>query len=1259
MERSSEPRSLRTPDFRRIGLLILLAAGWSGTIFAQADGLPFHHLSNSDGLSHSTVRAILQDRQGYLWFGTEDGFTIYRHDPANPASIGDDFIWAMCPDASGNLWIGTNAGGLTRLDPRTGRSRVYVHDPLDSRSLSDNNVRSVGIGADGIIWVGTQEGGLNRFNPKSGTCSSFRHSPADPDSLADDTVQALCLDHTGTLWVGTNAGLDRWDPANGTFSHYRPDAGDAHSLSHPIVVAIREDQAGALWVGTENGLNRLDRATGRFVRYRHDPHDPATLPHDNVMSLYEDQSGRFWVGTLGGLALYDPIHDRFRSFQKDPTRPDSLGNNTVLAIYEDTGGTFWIGTGGGISRHNPLNHQFQTLAPDPFHADSLAAPIVRAIQMDRRGILWVGLIDGGLDRIDLVTGRVIHHRHDSANPDSLSQDTVSALYEDRHGNLWVGTWGGGLDRLDRSAGRFEHWRHRDTDPASLSSDIIQDIIEDASGQLWIGTEYGLNRMDPDSGRCTRFVHDPRDPGSLSDNRIQSGALCVDQTGALWIGTWHGLNRLDPVTGRCTRYLHNPSLPGTLGDDRITAVRETGDGLFWIGTYGSGLHSLGLDRRTFIRFTRTDGLPSDIVHCLEPDAAGRLWISTADGLSCFDPGTRSFRNFDTSDGLQSNQFSWGASSRDSSGRLFFGGINGLNYFTPAAIRSNPHVPPVVLTAFRKFDQPVDLGADLASISEITLDSSDNFFSFEFAALDFAQPARNRYAYRLVGFDRDWVRCGARRYASYTNLSGGEYVFQVRAANNDGVWNTKGASIQIHVRPPLWATTWFQALVLALAAGALIGGYRLRMRRVLGQRKHLSELVTERTRELEEKNRALAVRQDELETTDKIVASINTGIQLPDVLHAIVQETAIIPGAERASFLVLDRESGVFRFQALRGWPDGARRKAAIPPEEAERRFIQTAREIFPDIFLAQARPDQPPTEADTFGGKIRSRLTLRISVHQRVEGYLLLENQVDAAAFADADILLLKNLREHILNAFINARILEELRLLNEKKNEFLGLAAHDLRNPLNAIINRISLMQRQHHEGRANPARSGEDLEQVLRAAEQMQAMIAGLLDLSAIESGRLKLHLQLEDLTGLIRESGEFYQRVAEQKNIRLEVTTDAGLPPVPVDRVRLMEVLDNLLSNAVKFTFPGGSIRVYPEVGEGAVTVHVSDTGQGLDEADLREIFTGFKKLSARPTAGEPSTGLGLAIVKKIIEAHGGAVRVQSRKGEGSTFSFTLPLA
>lgn len=1256
------------PAPARTAILLLLGLSLATSIRGDCRELGFNRISLEQGLSHSTVRCVLQDHRGFMWFGTEDGlnrfdgysFTIYRHNPADAHSISDNFIWTLLEDRSGTLWVGTNDGGLNRFDPGREQFTAYRYDPANPASLSDNNVRVLCQDSRGHIWAGTNGGGLNRLDPKTGRFTRFQHDPANPGSLCHNMVLCLFEDSDRQLWVGTLNGLDRMAAPAGAFTHFRHDPAIPRSLSSSNIQAIGQDGTGTLWVGTYDGLNRMDRTTGAFTRYQHTPGLPSSLCDNNVITLFTDRSRTLWAGTLHGLAQWIPRTDNFCRYQHNPADPKSLSNDIVLAVGEDAGGSLWIGTaGGGIDKLNPLKFRFTHFANDPFIPDSLSHNTVRAIYEDRAGALWVGTVGGGLNQLVRPSNRFVHYRANPENAQRLSHDTVTAIREDRQGLLWIGTWGGGLNRMDRRTSVFTVYRHDPANPRSISSDIIQAIMEDRSGRLWIGTESGLNQMDRQSGTFTACLHDPADSTSPSDDRIQSNCILEDRSGDIWIGTWHGLNRLEQSTGRFHHFLHDAAVPTSLSDDRVISICETRDGYLWVGTYGGGLNRLDPATGRFISYSEQDGLPNGVIYGILEDSRGDLWLSTNNGLSRFHAPSKTFRNYYVGDGLQSNQFFWGASFQNSRGEMFFGGINGFNMFDPASVQDNSRIPPIVLTAFKKFDHTVRFDRPLSELNQITLSYRENFFGFEFAVLDYAEPGKNTYAYRLEGFDRDWIYCGARRYAGYTNLDGGEYVFRVKGANSEGIWNEPGTSVRIRIQPAIWNTWWFRISMALLLLGSAAGWYRQRIRRIAAKKEELERLVTERTDELRQKNTELEGKKVELEQINNIVQSINTEINFHDLLSSILTEIRIIRGVEKASILVYDKDAGVFRFKASAGWDIQDLEGIELPPDEVHDRYLQNSREIFTDIYLPTGVPWPPDTGKISLAATPKSLLTMRITVSQTVEGYLLLENLQDENAFENQDILLLKNLKEHILSAFIKTRLLEELRLLNEKKNEFLGLAAHDLRNPLNVIINRTGLILRHAKNGSYPSQECVEDLGRIQLSAEQMRQMIGELLDISSIESGKMKLNLHWEKLANLLTESVLFYRRIAEEKSIQLTVEENLTLPDVLIDRSRTLEVLDNLLSNAIKFTYPGGSVRITAEPRGKAVWVHIADTGQGLDDEDLKEIFKSYRKLSARPTGGESSTGLGLAIVKKIVEAHGGNVHVTSRKGMGSTFSFSLPSA
>ena len=822
---------------------VLLLCTAVGVASAAETRLDFDRLSIDDGLSQSIVEQIVQDRQGFMWFVTEDGlnrfdgysFTVYRNVAGDPTSLSHNELKSIFEDGAGVLWVGAFEGGLNRFDPVTEKVTRYRHDPSDPGSLAADTVRFITEDRGGRLWVGTQGGGLDLLDRATGKFRHHRASPGTPGALSHDDVRAIYEDRSGVLWVGTNGGgLNRLDAATGSFTCYRHRPGDPSSLANDAVLVIFEDSLGTLWVGTYGGgLDSFDRSTGRFAHHRANPSVAGSLSSDLVKAICEDQSGSLWVGTDGGgLNRFDRESGTFTSFRHDRVNPTSLGADRIYSLYQDRSRVLWVGTyGGGLSKFDIGRKRFRRYANDPNDPSSLSHDIVWCFSEDRDGVLWVGTDSGGLNRFDRRAGRWRSFRHRADDPSSLSHDTVRGLLVDRDGVLWVATNGGGLERFERQTGRFTHHRHDPSDPGSLAHDELRSIYQARSGALWVGTfGGGLDLLDPRTGRFTHHRHEPGNPSSISNDFIRM--MVEDRNGALWVGTQGGgVNRFDPQRQAFSSFRNDPNNPSSLSNDHVFAIHEARDGTLWFGTFGGGVNRLDQATGRFRRYTARDGLASDSVYAMLEDESGRLWISTTRGLSRFDPRSGEFRNYDVRDGLQSNEFNGGSAYRSAAGEMFFGGINGFNAFFPDEIGFNPLVPEVVITDLRLFNRSVRVGErwegrvilqrPVNRTDSLELSYQDNLFSLEFAALHYSAPGKNRYAYTMEGFSDAWIPVDAdRRFAAFTGLAPGQYVFRVRGANSDGVWNERGASIRITITPPFWGTWWFRLIagVVALALGA---------------------------------------------------------------------------------------------------------------------------------------------------------------------------------------------------------------------------------------------------------------------------------------------------------------------------------------------------------------------------------------------------------------------------------------------------------
>jgi ligand-binding sensor domain-containing protein/DNA-binding CsgD family transcriptional regulator len=831
--------AMNSPRRNRVACFLSILLGLALRLSPQNEDVSFIHLGRNDGLSATIVYDILQDRNGFMWFATENGlnrfdgydFTVFRHDPADPASISHSAVLKLYEDRDGTIWASTLNGGLNRYDPRRGEFRSYRHVPDRADSLSNNIVGPILEDRDGAFWIGT-DNGLDRLDRTSGKFTRFPLATDRPG--AGNHVHDICQDSEGVLWIGTfGGGLIRMDRGTGRFSYFRHDPADPASLSSDFLYRVHEDKEGNFWVCTQAGLNRFDRRSGRFTRITIQPAGRGPAADSQFYALHESRNGLLWFGTSEGLVCMDGRSGAATTYRNDPFDAKSLGADQVLSVYEDRSGILWIGAGNsGIDRFNPNRKKFSHYRAIPGKADSLGSNSIHAFWEDPGRVLWIGTRDG-LDRLERGKNAFSHFGYAAGPPGSLGKTNVHCLLGDRSGNLWLGTDGKGLARFDRGSGRVTPFRHDPGDPGSISSDRILALCEDKDGSLWIGTYGGgLNRMDADAkgARFTRYQFDEKDPGSLSDNIVR--AILEDSRGTLWIGTYGGgLDRFDRATGKFAHYRHDAADPASLSDDYVYCIHGDTEGAIWVGTLGGGLNKLNREQGTFTHFTQADGLAGNQVLGILEDGSGNLWLMTSEGLSRFSPQAKQFRNYDASDGIQGKGFFSGAVYANQGGEMFIGGANGFNVFSPQNITDNTFVPPLWITSFKILNKEAKLPQPIWETREIVLHPRDQLFSFEFAALDYAAPEKNRYAYKLEGLTDDWIFTDAkRRLASFSLLPPGRYVFRVKASNSDGFWNGKDVSLVIRMRGPWWRSWWFLLLMVLLLSVLLYQWQRSHIRRV---------------------------------------------------------------------------------------------------------------------------------------------------------------------------------------------------------------------------------------------------------------------------------------------------------------------------------------------------------------------------------------------------------------------------------------------
>jgi signal transduction histidine kinase/ligand-binding sensor domain-containing protein/CheY-like chemotaxis protein/HPt (histidine-containing phosphotransfer) domain-containing protein len=812
----------------------------------------FTVLSLMDELPNSSVSGIVQDTKGFIWMSTQgglarydgSGFKSFTNEPFDETTISSDLLQTIFLDKGDILWIGTY-GGLDRFDTATERFTRYRYSVTDGASLSNDLIIAIARDARGSLWVGTLNG-LNKLDERTGTFKRYFHDQSDQHSIPDNTIRALFRDREGRLWVGTTGGgLAIYDYEADRFDNYPLARGSGPPPSASIQ-SIAQDVEGDLWLGAwGTGLVRFSPRDGKYEVF--------PLPDNRLYVVNAQERGSIRAGTWGGGLYILDTQTKSLVCYKNSQALGALPNDVVYSILQDASGELWIGTnGGGVARMDRARKSFTAFVADANDPDALPNGKTLAILVDSRGSLWVSVYSGGVHRYDAAAKKWKHFRHSDKDPTSIGDDTCNFLYEDSSKQLWVAT-NVGLSRLNRDTDSFTTYLHRDGVKDSPSSNIIYSLLEDRRGNFWVGTyTSGLDYWDRRAGTWSHYPYDPDDPLSISDNLVN--CLAFDAEGRLWAGTNNGLNRMEgagPADGlgsaekvRFARYHYDPTKKDGISSNAIQRVFSDSKGLLWVSTRGGGGMRYHPATDSFEHFTRKDGPPNNIAYTILEDQSANVWIVTPTGIACFDRQAGTIRRVTLFKELENASFNTG-SSIGPGGEIYFGSVGIIARFDPSRYESNAHVPPVFVTDIRAANVP-KLTAPIAETEPdkpIRLKYYENSVEFRFAALDFRDPASNEFAYKLEGFDKDWRRFANRDFATYTNLPGGHYTFRVKAANNDGLWNEKGAALSLSVATSPFLSLPALIIYLLAIASAGYGIASLRANKALALK--LDELSTARS------------------------------------------------------------------------------------------------------------------------------------------------------------------------------------------------------------------------------------------------------------------------------------------------------------------------------------------------------------------------------------------------------------------------------
>ncbi len=864
-----------------IFLFIVTFCGFSAWPQSFSGKLNFEDFSVESGFRQSSsINCILQDSQGYLWLGTWEGlfrydgfeFKAYTADKNNPNSIQGRKIRTLFEDSRGTLWIGIENEGLHRYNREKDSFSKFLINPDDQPRLGSNYVIGICEDREGSIWLVTKDRVVHKVQQKNLNDQKEPHLQEQTLSFlsfpfrnfhVDSSFVSIYKSSNDILWIGGSDGIATFDlqnPRKDNFKEIHLDSESEESRYHNIVNIIlgnvkpNAEGGEEIWIGTMAGLKKITMdSSGMQLIHFNNPFNSGTFNQDKIKSLYQtttDGETFLWVGTDAGLYKFDKRNEAFITFTGQALGTSTLEEVHIYSMYEDFSGVLWMGTEKGLYKLDRYRKKFIHINDDEKYIDRLSHHDVKDFSESLSGDIWIATNGGGINRLRFGdendnTFHITHHRIDISGGKNNFSDIITSVFADHSGSVWVGTKGDGVYRFHENdvgkksgkISRFTHYGRRV--PNTFDDDYTNEIYEDRAHNIWIGTwQRGLTKYNPATNQFTlynRMSHVPKDLNTFPIIKILE-----DHSGRIWLGTKGGglyaFRPGDTLTGKEDFLRFYKTQNGEM-DKYISDIYEDSHHNIWVASE-SGLCKLDNETGVFRCFTSQDGLQSDFIQSIVEDDNENLWVSTNNGLFEFpatksmepDSGQFSFRRFDVDDGLQGDFFNQSSCLKARNGLLLFGGINGFNIFNPADIKTNPIPPKVVLTNFQINHEDVAIGEKIngrviltdaiSNTSGLTLTHKEKILSFEFAGLHFASPERNQYAYKMVGFDEDWVyKDASQTQANYTNLKPGSYVFKVKASNNDGVWSEAGVALAIHITPPFWLTGWAYFLYFIAGLGLL--------------------------------------------------------------------------------------------------------------------------------------------------------------------------------------------------------------------------------------------------------------------------------------------------------------------------------------------------------------------------------------------------------------------------------------------------------